>query len=267
MKIRLIGDHSEYHCGSEAAFRAIWEEVRRHGNIVGAEGDYDLLVVNGEGSMHHDSKGCQRKMEEVRKAQSEGRRVALVNTVWQDNPSAYADVLAGCEQVIVREVCSARALSEVGISAQVSLDAAFSCEVEDVEPVDFEGAVLVTDFFSQEFNTFVKITGKWADKFVYIDLRDWSWSHLVRSMSTASLLITGRHHAVYAACKARLPFVALEGNTHKIRGLVETASSDIPIFRHFSELRENLSWPQTHMDRYERLFDWMDKQPSWRLVF
>ena len=32
---------------------------------------------------------------------------------------------------------------------------------------------------------------------------------LVASLRTASLLVTGRHHAVYAACRARLPFVAM----------------------------------------------------------
>lgn len=52
-----------------------------------------------------------------------------------------------------------------------------------------------------------------------------SWRRAVASLN----LITGRQHAVYAACKARIPFAASEGNTHKIRGLIKTAGVEIPI--------------------------------------
>jgi hypothetical protein len=33
---------------------------------------------------------------------------------------------------------------------------------------------------------------------------DWPWGRIVASLRTASYLITGRHHAVYAACVARV---------------------------------------------------------------
>ena len=214
MRILLTGDHSDYHCGSAAAFRAIYDEARSHGRIVDGEADdYDLLVVNGEGSMHHDSRSCRSKMKQIRRALVDGRQVALVNSVWQDNPTEYAEVLKQCCSVVVREVCSARELASLGVHADVNIDQAFFCEVEDVEAFDFKGDVLVTDFYSKEFSTFIKVTGKWADKFTYIDLNQWDWSRLIHSMRTASLIITGRHHAVYAACKAKLPFLALEGNT------------------------------------------------------
>lgn len=267
MKIRVIGDHSNYHCGSAAAFQAICTEVRRHGQIVDVgDDDYDLLVVNGEGSMHHDSKSCRNKMSQIQSALDTGRRAVLINTVWQENPSKYAELLARCDQVVAREICSAHELAGIGIQAEVKMDQAFSLEIEDVEPVNFDGAILVTDFYCREFGTFARITGKWANKFVYMDLREWSWSRLVRSMETASLLITGRHHAVYAACKARLPFLALEGNTHKISGLIKTASSHVPIFEDFSDLKDSLSWPSKNRSSYDELFDWMHGQAPWLLA-
>lgn len=265
MKIRLTGDHSAYHCGSAAAFEAISAEAARHGQIVDGE-EYDLLVVNGEGSMHHDSEGCRRKMAEIGAALNAGRRVMLVNTVWQDNPKQYAELLTQCDQVVAREICSARELAEAGVQAEVKIDQSFFRRIDEVDdPVDFGGAVLVTDFFSREFETFAKITGAWAKKFTYLDLRDWAWSKLVRSLPTASLLVTGRHHAVYAACRARLPFLALEGNTHKISGLIQTAGSDIPIFESFADLKVSMTWPNDHLRAYGKLFDWMDQQSPWRL--
>lgn len=267
MKIRVTGNHSSYHCGSAAAFQAICAEVRRHGRMVDVgNDDYDLLVVNGEGSMHHDSKSCRDKMSQIQSALNTGRRAVLINTVWQDNPRKYAELLDRCDQVVAREICSAHELANMGIQADVKIDQAFFCKIENVEFTNFDGAVLVTDFHSREFGTFARITGKWASKFVYIDLREWSWSRLVRSMETASLLVTGRHHAVYAACKARIPFLALEGNTHKISGLVRTAGSHIPIFQDFADLKASLSWPDKNRGSYDELFDWMHRQSPWQLA-
>lgn len=267
MKIRMIGDHSDYHCGSAAAFQAICAEVRRHGRIVDVDdSNYDLLVVNGEGSMHHDSKLCRDKISHIQNALDTGRRAVLINTVWQDNSRKYAELLVRCDHVVAREVCSAYELANIGIQAEVKMDLAFSCEIEDVEPIDFNGAVLVTDFYSKEFGTFARLTGKWAEKFVYIDLREWTWSRLVRSMASASLLITGRHHAVYAACKARLPFLAMEGNTHKISGLIQTAGSNVPVFHNFSDLKSNILWPRKNYSSYNDLFHWMHRQSPWQLV-
>ena len=51
-RIRLAGDHSSYHCGSAAVVQTIAAELRRHGEIV-TDDAYDVLVVNGESSMHH----------------------------------------------------------------------------------------------------------------------------------------------------------------------------------------------------------------------
>lgn len=264
-RFRLIGDHSHYHCGSAAAFAAVSAEVARHGQIVDDD-EFDVLVVNGEGTMHHNSRGCRRKLETIAKALSAGRQVHLINTVWEDNPPDYIETLQGCRSVVAREVLSARALARQGVAATVRLDQAYFCPLDEVaEPEDFAGATLCTDFFSREFGTFVRITGKWGESYPYIDMRAWDWSRLVASFRNASMLVTGRHHAVYAACRARLPFLALEGNTHKIRGMIETSGIPIPIFTEFSELKTRLRWVDEHRALYQELFDWMEQQPRWCL--
>lgn len=261
-KVRLIGDHSNYHCGSAAAFEVIRAEVEKYGEIIRGE-EYDVLVVNGDGSMHHNSSGFQNKMAEIEKAVTRGKPSILMNSVWSDNPSLSADVLQKCEQVIVREVRSAQELEKLGVSRKIMLDQSYFAKIEETEFTDFQGEVVFTDFWSNEFGCFVTLNSKWAQRYTFVDMQKMSWSSLVRSLETASLLVTGRHHAVYAACKAKIPFLALTGNTHKIEGLIETAGIDIPVFESFADLKANLDWPIKNPNIYKSLFEWMDTQPRW----
>jgi len=264
LKIRLIGDHSSYHCGSAAAFSVIRREVLRHGDIVEG-GSFDLLIVNGEGSMHHGSNGFRRKMKSISQAIDKGKEVALINTVWQANPPEVRNYLEVCRQLVVREILSAEEMRSLGVHPKVSIDQSYFFPIENDEFIDFKGSIVFTDFWSREFDGFVRLNSKWAQRFDYIDMQSMTWSTLVRSLRTASLLITGRHHAVYAACKARTPFLALQGNTHKIEGLIATAGISIPVFRSFSEIKADIMWPETRLPAYEALFDWMELQRPWSL--
>lgn len=101
-KVRLIGDHSSYHCGSAAAFSALRAACLKSGALVGSGEDFDILVVNGEGSMHHDSVSCLRKLTEIETALNDGKLVELVNTVWQSNSKRSSEILRAC-RVTVRE--------------------------------------------------------------------------------------------------------------------------------------------------------------------
>jgi hypothetical protein len=264
LRIRLSGDHSAYHCGSAAAFEVIAAEARRHGEVV-TEGDYDLLLVNGEGSMHHGNGACAKKMAQIEAALAQGKRVALVNTVWQDNPDRFARIVRGCESVVVREVMSQRELAQHGVHAAVHVDQSYFRVIDSDPYVDYGGAAVMTDFYAEDFGGFVRLNSRWARQHPFVDMQAVSWSSLVRSLRTASLLVTGRHHAVYAACKARVPFLALRGNTHKVEGLIRTAGADIPVFDSVAELRKHLAWPGEHLAAYDRLFDWMASQRPWSL--
>jgi hypothetical protein len=50
---------------------------------------------------------------------------------------------------------------------------------------------------------------------------------------------------------------------HKIEGLFEWAGVDIPIATDLPELLDAIRWAKTHPDVFERLFDWMERQPAW----
>ena len=266
MRVKIEGDHSSYHGGSAAAFNVIKKEVMRAGEITEHEKNYDLLVVNGEGSMHHNSGGFRRKIRKIQSAINNGKKVVLVNSVWQDNPKESASILRSCDQVVVREVLSQRELDNQGIKAQIFIDQSYHEFIdESASFIDYKGGVVFTDFWSKDFECFAKLTSKWAQKFHYLDMQTMSWSSIVRSLQTASLLVTGRHHAVYAACKAEIPFLAMQGNTHKIEGLIETAGVDLPIYSNFKDIKECVVKSIIHDDACQRLFQWMRSQSPWQL--
>jgi hypothetical protein len=263
LRIRLAGDHSSYHCGSAAVTQTIAAELRRHGEIV-TGGDFDVLVVNGEGSMHHGGGAFVDKMRLIESATAAGRPTSLINSVWQDNPHDFDSALAKCRQVIVREVLSQREIAKHGIKAEAVPDLSYFAPIRKSDAVDLKDGVAMTDFLSHEFGGFVRLRSRWAERYPFLDMRAMDWSTLVRSLQTARLLLTGRHHAVYAACKARTPFLALAGNTHKIEGLIASARVDIPVFRKFSELKASIQEAENWRSRYDRLFDWFERQGPWR---
>jgi hypothetical protein len=79
-------------------------------------------------------------------------------------------------------------------------------------------------------------------------------------LKTARLLVTGRQHAVYAACRARTPFLAVKGNSHKIEGLIAMAGADISLLDSPHEIPAALSDVEAHRAEYDRLFDWLEAQ-------
>ena len=62
----------------------------------------DLVVINGEGTMHDDSRMAAFLLEDVA-ARRGGRKLALVNSLWTRMSPRFAGIVAGAELVTVRE--------------------------------------------------------------------------------------------------------------------------------------------------------------------
>jgi tetratricopeptide (TPR) repeat protein len=241
-------------------------EICAHGSISTGH-DYDVLIVNGGGSMHHDSLGCLRKIGELEEGVLRGKPVFLVNSVWQENSAATASILPSINHIVVRETASQQDLARNhGIDAVVRIDVSYWAELDEKASfTDHAGAIVATDFFSREFNAFVRPSEGPLAKYPYIDLYAGNWSTLVKSLSTAKLLLTGRHRGVFAACRARRPFVALAGDTHKIEALIAMSNLPIPVCKRAGELPDMIKWALKNEALYARFFTWLDDQPVFRL--
>lgn len=210
--------------------------------------------------MHHSSEGWHGKMRKLAEAIAEGKRAYLVNTVWQDNGPEYDDVLRKLDGIWVREIASQKDLRDRhGIESFISPDVSIFYRETSWFSKNFRGEPVMTDFWSEEFRNFaVPRIGKLRE-LQHIKMKG-SWGSFVKSLRTAPFIATGRHHAVYAACQARVPFAAMEGNTHKISGLIQTAGVNIPVAKTISEIPNIIASIDANRGQYEALFDWLASQ-------
>ncbi len=71
----------------------------------------DLVVINGEGTLHHGREGGKRLLEVVAHPARGTTPVALINALYQDNPADWAKLLGGCALVSARDPESAREIA------------------------------------------------------------------------------------------------------------------------------------------------------------
>lgn len=262
LRVRILGNHSHLHCGCKAVVDSLEEAAKnRNWEIVKSNRPYDILIVNGEGSMHDTQRTFLKKMSVLQKAVDNKIPAYLLNTVWQNNSNNFDHTLKNLAGITVREKLSQSELKDKHkVDSTVVLDASFFSYIDETDKkINFNGKPVKTDFYfpetkswSQDRNLFKGIN--------YFSMDNISWSSFVLSLKTCSYLITGRHHAMYAACKAKIPFVVSTSNTHKITGLFASAGVKIPVAKHPNELHEIIPRIDELAPEYEKLFNWMASQ-------
>ncbi|WP_421693701.1 hypothetical protein [Aestuariivirga sp.] len=266
-KVRILGDHSDYHCGSWAAIESIRQNCLRSGyRLAGRYEPFDILVVNGEGSMHGSNIARRnvfvKKMEVLKRAIEAGIPAYLVNTVWQNNVSSYDHVLRMLSGIQVREIDSYNdLLTAHGVPSLVKIDASFFLAVKQAPSLTPNARIVITDFFMTAGGQFEAHALDLGDT-EYVSMKDIGWPDFVTKLANSKLLVTGRHHAVFAACKARTPFIVLKGNNHKVTGLLETAGVRLPVAKTLDEIPALVAEIGQHQAAYDQLFNWMHARPD-----
>ncbi len=117
MRVFLLNDTSNWHCGSAAATAVLCRLIEQAGGeVVGrlATNDKgplridvlceaDAVVVNGEGSLHHDNGWATHLMFWMGIAKGFGVPVAVVNALWCEMGEDARAVLQQCDLVTFRE--------------------------------------------------------------------------------------------------------------------------------------------------------------------
>lgn len=270
MKVVVLNDTSRYHNGCKKVIEYLHKDLQKCGHqiVASVKGNKDILtdafpyieqadavVVNGEGTMHHDRPVPHQLLNTIRNAKKMGKKTALINTVWQSMTldDEMKDVLRDT-YISVREVMSHNELLKDNIESDIHLDLSYFNDVPD--RFASHRQVVVGKFFAQQ---------DYRPKGVpEIDIFKQDWDTVVNVLRSTDWFITGRHHEMYASCKARCPFATLSGNTWKNEGLMETANVVIPI-ESPTLLHERvphfLARCKEHRMEYEKLFNWMESQP------
>ncbi len=235
MRAIVFNDTSRFHHGCAAVMRTLHAELEAAGIEV-VEAVYgntwlfdrtmpiyrresleraDIVVINGEGTMHDDGRMAAWLLDEVA-ARRGDRALAVVNTLWNRMSRHFADVMAGADLVTVREPLSR---AELGLEAAVEMPDLSFYEVPVyrlLEPRRF----LKGTFYGKGFRR-IDLDGA-------IDITREDWSTTVNRLRHARACLTGKHHEVMAACVARCPFVTPRVATHKIAGLGAYLGETLP---------------------------------------
>jgi len=87
--------------------------------------DYQCLLINGEGTMHHDRQLAKAFGKCAEWCKSQNKLVVLYNTVWQENETLN-QYLCYFDAIYCRESFRAREIQQSGFQAKVVPDMVFS---------------------------------------------------------------------------------------------------------------------------------------------
>ncbi len=212
--------------------------------------DCDAVIVNGEGSIHHDSTRSQFLIGVLRKAQLLGKKTALVNALFQQSLDEYRDVLERLDFFSVREPASAENAKRLGGRPIILLDSA-----ADPHFPTNSGKVLRNLPEIVKGDTHPLSTCRAVLDSLDVDsisLKSISFEDLVATLRTAKVYVTGQHHGVYAAGLAGIGFVPIPSNSHKIESLVEWSGLPIPICRRQEDLGECIAFAVDNQTLFKR---------------
>jgi Polysaccharide pyruvyl transferase len=245
-----------------------------------APAEFDLVLVNGEGALHHDSKAARRLAEVPRWAQERGRPAFLINSVYEANSPEVAQGVGRYRTVFARDELSRRALIEAGIAATAVPDLTLTWE-----PVVARGSgrlVVVTDSTMQAANArlhraalaigarYLPLMARPPHPSVqaHAEASRWwryaakrlaahaappglwrdRWRNLIPGFDdyiawlaqNAGLIVSGRFHGVCIALDLGIPVLGIPSNTWKIEAVLAGAGLEHRLVSDLDELQQRL---------------------------
>lgn len=218
MKIALVNDASAQHIGCEFVVKTIKEEVTKRGGAITEtvkvnedwrkkKLDVDLVIVNGEGTIHHDAPQGHLLLSIADKYPS-----VLINTVYQNtipNPALDKFKLISC-----RESYSAGLAESHGAKARVVPDLMLNQDIK--RPSRGSGVGFIDSCDLPAMNAKQKA----PYRFVYMMARDF-----LAKTSQFDGVICGRFHGICLAMLWDMPFKAYASNSWKIEGMLHDAGA------------------------------------------
>lgn len=280
-RVSIINDTSRFHFGSAAVMDHIFATVTRLGWEINASffgnsfmyekreppidealiEQSDIIIINGEGSIHHDWPMAVFLMDFIERHKH--KKICLANTMWQAMSPASAAKLQHAQLVIARDPESHREISTF-YKGTLHLAPDFSSRVNPpLSPMDDHGIVYGGFYWNQHAKV-AGLEGKdlalkaLAEKST-IDITRENWHITVSKLRSSRLLVTGKFHEVMAAIVARCPFLFCPVSTHKIEILGEFGGGERlkPLDMRLSRQQYLDAFDRAISDKahYDRIFD------------
>jgi hypothetical protein len=205
-----------------------------------------LVILNGEGTMHHDSPRGRELMEFCSAMKNRDVSCVLVNSVWHENTDILGSYLDLFDIVTVRESRSLSEIRKFRPDTRLVPDftfAAFKSTAQHFDSSSFgktAGAkVCVTDsvdcYTAEQLREFSEINALpfflmggvqaalTSHEHTVFAVGGVHYPRVLRDLSElegAELCLTGRFHGLIAALMKGIPTFALPSNTPKVEGLL-----------------------------------------------
>jgi polysaccharide pyruvyl transferase WcaK-like protein len=237
-----------------------WQKDRA---VVAAMSDADIVIVNGEGTVHSNRPDAKRLVRVGEYCAAAGKPAVLINTSWFDNGQALAEMARGFAIIAARESESERQLKASGLDCVRMADLALhepvagaarrnGLGVTDSVLADMalgldrlrrsRNGVPVNLFYGRRglsgLRFFLRLYGARqnlgspgalaasarAAATAYGSQMD-SIDALLERIGKLELLVTGRFHAAIFALASLTPVLAVESNTPKISATLKDAGA------------------------------------------
>ncbi len=208
--------------------------------------DADVVLCNGEGSIHHGA-GTEL-LAVLGAAQRLGKPTLLFNAVFEDTPG-WESILGKLSDFTVRDHRSLAYAKSLGIAARFVPDISLEAKYVLDKQISLAGKDVLTDWHPLRTDVEAIIRGyaseRTATEKVYLPFhsRDTAemWRSLPSMLSDCRVLLTARHHGAYMAALCGCPFVLLGSNTHKMEGILDMFPG-LPFCRRLDDLSEAIEY-------------------------
>jgi len=196
----------------------------------------ELIVLNGEGTLHHGAPRAEELMSICAHAKDLGIGVAVLNSVWEGNPDTMVEALRTLDLVHVRDSVSHGELP-TDFPAEITPDVSIQLFLRTTREGTFlppkhslavmdsvvqRTSTALLDFAEQERLPFYAMpVGNLRKMREAVAIRSGPvWPRLLQltDLIASRTWVTGRFHGLIAALCAGLPVCALSSNTSKIEG-------------------------------------------------
>lgn len=271
MTVFLANDTSDVpHAGCKAVMRSLHAAIAGAGltvtgrHITGtrqidaqAFDAADILLINGEGTIHHSGPRALFLLQLIQRAKAAGKRVALVNALFQQYDAPVDDILSGLALLTTREPRSSAFARRFGGQPVTLLDSA-------ADPA------FLTKGKTRKLTTGRVIGGSHRHGLIPDPFADYSgdrltmrgtaYEDIVATLKAAEIYLTAQHHGAYAAALAGCPFIATPSNSHKIESFIDWTGLPIPIAMRLDEIDPAIAFALKNRSMYAELADWMRQQ-------
>lgn len=233
-----------------------WREDRRFLHKVAK---CDGIIVNGEGTIHHNRPAGRLLLEVTELAEQYKLPIYLINTTYQENPADFKHYLDKFDGIFVREGESAKELNNLGVACTVVPDLTLSYSyspqksrssigVSDssIEPVSqklftlsrahqakflpvirsrkYDGTFNLTEFLRDIKFDLTRLKLKKSNTNNYLALRNLYLKKTIATffdeVASCHVVISGRFHVICFCILTDTPFLAIDGNSHKIQSML-----------------------------------------------